>query len=164
MHAEALDFIGKQAAGSQWALNVLDVGGRNVNGSPRHLWPAADWTVLDAMPGEGVDLVVDAASWATDRLYDVVVCAEVLEHTADWPEVLTTCVKALRPGGLLVVTCATHGRAPHSAVDGGPLHPGEHYGNVPARAAKHLLDCLDATPVRSEHHESRGDLYLAAAR
>jgi SAM-dependent methyltransferase len=36
--------------------------------------------------------------------YDVVVCAEVLEHVAGWRELLARCGELLRPAGLLVVS------------------------------------------------------------
>lgn len=161
MHSEALDFIAGQASGSQWALTVLDVGGRNVNGT-RHLWPQADYVVLDQAPAADVTIVADAATWTPDRLYDVVVCAEVLEHTPDWPDVLATCVEALRPGGQLVVTCATDPRAPHSAVDGGQLRPGEHYGNVDPDDL--LTRLVEAGAVDVEVQARGGDLQATATR
>jgi SAM-dependent methyltransferase len=164
MHAEALDFIARQAAGSQWALTVLDVGGRNVNGSPRHLWPTADYTVLDQVADAGVDIVADAASWRPNRLYDVVVCAEVLEHTPAWPEVVATCVSALRSGGTLVITCAGPGRAPHSAVDGESVRPGEHYANVDPLDLHVALRDGGATTIHVESNNGRGDVYATASR
>jgi hypothetical protein len=111
--------------------HVLDIGGRNVNGSPRASFPeAASYTVLDIMPGEGVDIVADAATWQPNRVYDTIVCCEVFEHTPSWPEILVTCGRALSPIGTLIVTTAGPGRGEHSAIDGGALRPGEYYGNV----------------------------------
>lgn len=162
MHAEAMEFITRAAEGTQRAKKVLDVGGRNINGSPRFLWPQARYVVLDAREGWGVDIVADAASWAPDGAYRVVVCAETLEHAADWEGVLRTCVAALAPGGRLIVTCATDGRAPHSGIHGGGLEPGEHYGNVPRAALKRVLDDAGLADVHVEAHPSRGDLYASA--
>jgi hypothetical protein len=110
---------------------VLDVGGRNINGSPRDLFPGADpYVTLDILPGDGVDIVADAATWTPDREYDVAVCTEVFEHTQSWPQIARTIFAALRPGGLAILTMAGPGRAPHSALDGGPLRDGEYYANV----------------------------------
>lgn len=129
MHAEAFEFIRRHATTEPVA--VLDVGGRDINGTPRPLWPAADpYRILDIAPGPGVDIVADAATWTPDRLYDIAVCAEVFEHTDVWPQILKTTHGALRPGGLLILTMAGPGRAPHSAVDGGPIRDGEYYQNV----------------------------------
>lgn len=130
MHPEAYAWIARYATNSP--NSVLDIGGRDINGSPRPLFPqASPYTVLDIAPGPNVDLVADAATWNPDRTYRTVICAEVFEHTPHWPAILTTAHKALAPGGRLILTMAGPGRPEHSAVDGGPtLHPGEHYANI----------------------------------
>jgi len=126
---------------------VLDLGGRNINGTPRPLFPnATAYTVLDIAEGEGVDIVADAATWTPDRRYDVVVCCEVFEHTYVWPRILRTIYAALVDGGQVIATMAGPGRAVHSAVDGGPfLYEGEHYANVQASV---LVDALAALGFR----------------
>lgn len=132
MHAEALAWV--EAHCTDEPVSVLDIGGRNINGTPRPLFPnASAYRVLDIAEGEGVDIVTDASTWNPDRKYDVVVCCEVFEHTRVWPGILSTAYLALQPGGLLILTMAGPGRPVHSAVDGGPdLHEGEHYANVHA--------------------------------
>lgn len=129
MHAEAMEWIVHH--GSAEKLSVLDIGGRNINGTARDAWPNADpYVVLDIREGDGVDIVADAATWTPDRQYDVVVCAEVFEHTADWPAILRTMFRACKPGGQVVLTMAGPGREPHSAVDGCQVREGEWYKNV----------------------------------
>lgn len=119
----------------RWAtdefLSILDIGGRDINGTSRHLFPNATYTVLDIVAGADVDLVADASTWTPDREYDTVICTEVFEHTAAWREIVKTAHKALRPGGRFVTTMAGPGRGEHSAVDGHwGLYPGEHYANI----------------------------------
>ena len=139
MHPEVLEWVGRWATDEP--ISVLDIGGRDVNGTPRPLFPAASYTVLDARPGVNVDVVADAATWTPDREYDLVLCTEVFEHTAVWREICATAVKALRPGGRLVVTCAGPGRSPHSAIEATDLQPGEQYANIePNELDKALLD------------------------
>jgi hypothetical protein len=128
MHDQVLEWIDQWATDE--ALTVLDIGGRDVNGTSRHLFPNADYTVLDIREGAGVDIVANAATWTPDREFDLVLCTEVYEHTPDWPQITATAYKALRPGGTFLVTCAAVGRAPHSAITEGPPHPGEYYENV----------------------------------
>jgi hypothetical protein len=129
VHAEAFAFIARHATAEPVA--VLDIGGRNINGTPRPLFPAADpYRVLDIAPGPDVDVVADATVWEPDREYDVILCAEVFEHTEAWPSIVDALLWSCRPGGLLILTMAGPGRAPHSAVDGGLLRPGEFYANV----------------------------------
>jgi hypothetical protein len=130
MHPQAYDWI--KAHATEAPVTVLDIGGRNINGSPRPLFPnAISYTVLDIRPDAGVDILADAATWVPGQRWDVVVAAELFEHAADWPAICRTAYKALHFDGKFIVTTAGPGRPLHSGVDGGPvLHPGEHYANV----------------------------------
>lgn len=122
-------------------VTVLDLGGRDVNGNPRHLFPnATEYTVVDILPGEGVDIVADAASWQPHQQWSYVVAAELFEHTASWPAICRTAYAALKPGGIFIVTTAGPGRPPHSMHDGlFRLLPGEHYANVPGLELQRVL-------------------------
>jgi Methyltransferase domain len=140
-----MQWIGKYATSEP--VTVLDIGGRDINGSPRRLFPnAARYTVLDALPGEqvtDVDIIADAATWnPSGQWWDVVICAETFEHTAAWRAVIRTAFAACAPGGRFIVTTAAPGRAPHSAVDGEfRLLPGEHYANIrPAELERALCE------------------------
>jgi SAM-dependent methyltransferase len=133
MHASAYEWVRRHASAEP--LVALDIGGRDINSTklgmePCALFPGAAWTGLDIHPGPGVDVVADAATWAPDRVYDLVLCTEVLEHTPAWRNVLGTCRRALRHGGLLLLTTAGRMRLPHSASGGRRLRPGEHYANL----------------------------------
>lgn len=147
MHANALQWVARFATGDP--CRVLDIGGRNINGSPRHLFGSAEvYRTLDIAPGEGVDVVADAATWEPDGVYDVVVCCEVFEHTDVWPEICRTAYAAVRRGGSFIVTCAGPGRAVHSGVDGRHrLLPGEHYANVEPDDMRAALEAAGWTVV-----------------
>lgn len=117
MHAEAYEYV--RAHAPSGSVAVLDIGGRNINGTPRDLFPdAACYHVLDLRPAPGVDVVADAAAWKPLCGYDVVVCCEVFEHAEEWRAILATIFAALTPGGLAILTMAGPGRAVHSGVDG----------------------------------------------
>lgn len=139
MHDEAMAWVAKFATDAP--IEVLDLGGRDVNGSVRSLFPEATaYRVVDILPGDGVDVVADASVWEPDRQYDMVLATEVFEHTAVWPGICRTAYKALKRQGIFVVTCAGPGRLQHSAIDGGAvLYPGEHYANVPAHELERVL-------------------------
>jgi SAM-dependent methyltransferase len=141
MHQQAHEWVSRHATAD--AVRVLDVGGRNINGTVRDLFPGAEYTVLDIRDDVGVDVVADAATWRTKRRFDVVVCAEVFEHTPVWRDICGTAFTVLAAGGRFIATMAGPGRAVHSALDGGPsLHPDEHYGNVePDELADVLAAC-----------------------
>lgn len=52
----------------------------------------------------GIDLVCDLLDIPEDRLYDAILCTEVLEHVPDPVAALAKMARLLRPGGKLIVT------------------------------------------------------------
>lgn len=146
MHEAVLSWVGQFRSDED--LSVLDIGGRDLNGSTRPLFPnASPYHVLDLHPGPNVDYVGNAASWkapldfpAGEAGYDLVVCTEVFEHTPDWAAILWTAWSSLRPGGWLVFTCAGPGRPAHSGITAvWELAPGEHYANVSPEEIRDVL-------------------------
>tara|TARA_R110000868_G_scaffold78514_1_gene224001 strand:+ start:838 stop:1332 length:495 start_codon:yes stop_codon:yes gene_type:complete len=161
MHPEAYRFI-VETIGTP--TRVLEIGSLDINGSPRGLVLEADWYGIDLQAGAAVDEIADAAEWRSDRRFDLVICAEVLEHTPAVEDILATASLHLESGGRLILTCATDGREPHSAVDGGRVRPDEFYENV---GPEYLLYCARLAgfePIRFETHHDRGDLYLLAVK
>ena len=147
-------------------VRVLDVGGRNLNGTPRDLFPGATcYTVLDVRDGPGVDIVADAATWQPADLWDVVVCAETFEHTAQWRAIVRTAFAACAPGGTFIVTTAAPGRPPHSAVDGEfRLLPGEHYANIRPAELERVLTASGWADVAVDVQASPADVRAVAVK
>jgi hypothetical protein len=110
---------------------VLDIGGRDINGTCVDLFaPECRWEVVDLTAAPNVTWVGDILDYYPDRLFDVVLHLEVAEHAAEWPDHLRVARDCVVNGGVLIFTAAGPERAPHSAVDGGPLREGEHYAAV----------------------------------
>jgi SAM-dependent methyltransferase len=163
MHNEAYAWVAAHATTDP--VTVLDIGGRNINGTVRPAFPAARFTILDIAPGDGVDIVANAAEWTPDQSYDVVTCSEVFEHTPDWRGIVETAYAALRPGGRFIATMAGPGRPPHSAVDGGWwLHPGEHYANIEPAELKDALVAAGFVDVEVDQQFSPCDVRAVATR
>lgn len=162
MHPEALAFVAKVAQARGPFRSVVDAGGRDVNGSPRFLFPDSRYLTVDLADGLGVDVVADATTWRPDEPVDLVLSLEVLEHATDPAGLIRGAWESLAPGGRLIVTCATDPRPPHSGVDGGALHGGEHYRNVAPEQLKEWL--ADWDDVETEVHLDRGDLYASAVK
>lgn len=164
MHPEAHAWVAKHATTD--AVSVLDIGGRNINGTVRDLFPnATSYTALDIRPGDGVDIVADASAWTTTDAWDVVVCCEVFEHTPVWREICETAFNALRPGGRFIATMAGPGRPIHSGVDGGPtLWPDEYYGNVAMHDLNARLKECGFVDVTVDQQFSPADVRAVATR
>jgi SAM-dependent methyltransferase len=162
VHLEAASYVALTAHRLGPFDSVLELGGLNINGSVRPYFPGARYVSVDIVDGPGVDVVADATTYRPDERFDAVVCCEVLEHAEDADGFVATAWGALKPGGLFIITCACPPRAPHSAVDGGPLRPGEFYRNVPEdMLASWLVGWKDA---EIECHEDRGDIYAVARK
>lgn len=159
MHPQARAYV-SQFAGSY--RSVVEIGSRNVNGGVRDLFQTSDYTGIDIYPGPGVDVVASGATYKPKRKVALVVCCEVLEHTAEAEQIVANALSMLAKGGLFVMTCATDPRAPHSAVDGGPLRPGEFYANVPIDSMTEWLKALDFHAEVQVHPNKHGDLYAHA--
>jgi hypothetical protein len=128
MHPDAGNFIAEfKTAG---LITVVEIGSRDINGTVRHLFPNATWTGLDLYAGPAVDVVCNAAEWTPPSLVDMVVCCEVLEHAANWRQLIGAAFRWLKPDGVFLVTCAAPGRAAHSHHDGQLLRDGEYYENL----------------------------------
>ena len=158
MHLGASNWI---AAHIESPLRVLEFGSLNINGTARDYAPNAYWWGLDMQEGPGVDEVGDAASWRPIESFaaDTVICAEVLEHTPDAMQIIANAYYHLKLGGRFLMTCASHGRQPHSAVDGGPLRDGEYYENVTPAEYRTMAELAGFVIADLEYHADRGDLY-----
>ena len=161
MHLAAYAFVATRgAAGAPGP--VLELGGRNINGSIRDLFSATPYLSLDCLPGPGVDVVADGSTYQPVDAPGTVVCCEVLEHTPAAEAICRHAVAILRPGGRFVLTAAGVGRGEHSAVDGGPLRPGEYYRNVTRDDLTGWLSGFSAVDivVNDEAH----DIYAIATK
>jgi SAM-dependent methyltransferase len=116
-------------------VRVLDLGGRDVNGTPRRLFrKAAAYVSVDLRDGPGVDIVADAADLHLRERFDVVVSTELLEHTPRGEAIVAAAHRHLTPGGTFLATMAGPGREPHGASGEPRLPRGEYYGNVDPEA------------------------------
>jgi SAM-dependent methyltransferase len=131
MHGATRGWVQEVAHGKP-ARTILDIGGRDVNGTCRNLFPLAEkYVSLDIAPGPGVDIVADARTWRTSERFDIVICVNVFEHVERWRDIIDTAHEALRTGGLFICSMAGPGCRPHSGIDdSADPHPGEWYKSV----------------------------------
>lgn len=162
MHTEALAWLTTQTEGLGPQHLVVDVGGRDINGTVRPLVNADSYIAVDLHPGPCVDVVADIRDWEPPEPANLVFCAEVLEHAPDAAGVVAACYRLLRPSGLLLLTAAAPPRGSHSAIDGSGLRPGEHYANIDPDELETWL--ADWSTSNVEYHAGWGDVYARATR
>jgi hypothetical protein len=182
MHADAYSFcasiVEKTDPFRDTPLLALDVGGANVNGTARVLWPRADWTVIDKEPGDDVDIIVDITTnverkkfdYFVYEKFDLVICTEVLEHEKNWEDVVSFCVEMLGDGGHLVLTCAGPNRQPHRPdgthlPDWDAATTGENgepfYANIlPNTLIRRLTECSGFKFRAFVYNPAVGDIYV----
>jgi hypothetical protein len=184
MHGEAWAWLA--ANRPQIADRVLDLGAREAGqGRVRDIFPdASEYVGVDYQEGPGVDMVADLAVsiWAPRPsalrpYFDVVVCAEVLEHAPMPGAIIANAYYALLEGGVFLVTAAGPGRPPHSCMpltyvptgppdqDGGhPPNPQEFYLNVEPLVLENALWKQGFIHVRIEEDLDHHDVYAWAQK
>lgn len=165
MHPAAYHYLAPRIV-AQAAPRILEIGSLDVNSTVqglvlRALAPGAAWHGIDERAGPGVDVVASAADFRARTVFDLAISAETLEHAAQPQDVIACAWRALRAGGVLLVTAAAPERAPHGC-DGGPVSPGEHYGAISADKLRDLL--ADWQDVEVQHNPSAGDVYAQAVK
>lgn len=93
---------------------VLDIGSLDINGSNRYLFEDSDYLGIDVGQGPNVDLVCIGHEFeGPDEYYDTIITTEALEHDMYYEKTIKNAIRMLKPGGLLLFTCATTGRPEH---------------------------------------------------
>ena len=107
---------------------VLEVGSLNINGSLREFFDHCTYLGVDLGPGKDVDLAIGPIHMAQHHLcaHDMVVSANMLEHDVHWKDSLIamrnlTCPGYQnKPGGMLIISCATPDFGEHGTHEHAP--------------------------------------------
>ncbi len=95
-------------------IKVIEIGSYDFNGSIRKFFPASDYVGIDLCEGPGVDLVSFGHEVTLpDASIDVAISCECFEHDQNWVQTVNNMYRMTKPGGLIIVTCATLGRIEH---------------------------------------------------
>jgi hypothetical protein len=165
MHAQAFKFVAEVVHNLHPKGPVYEIGSRNINGTVRGLFKDCGLYVgIDSMPGPDVDLMENGATYTPPITPATVVCCEVLEHTAEAEAIVKKAADVLAEDGHLIITCAGHGRVPHSAIDGGEVRPGEYYQNIAADTLVGWATAAGLDTVRVSETDNPGDLYFVGQK
>lgn len=128
--------------------SVLEVGSLDINGSVRDLFDGCRYIGVDLQPGRGVDLACPGhlLDLPTGH-FDTVISAECFEHNPFWRETLANMLRMTRPGGLLMISCATTGRKEHGTSrtnpDASPFTVQARWDYYKNLTAAHLAQAAD---------------------
>lgn len=92
---------------------VLDIGSLDINGNNRHLFTNYTYVGVDIGAGRNVDVVCRGHEYKDANPFDIVISSECFEHDEFWNLTIQNAIDLLKPGGLLLFTCATTGRPEH---------------------------------------------------
>lgn len=153
-HQEQFDFVNsvKQKFINNFInVKVLEVGSLNLNGTVRQSFEHCEYIGLDLGEGPGVDVVCEGQNYdAPDNHFDTVISCECFEHNPYWVETFNNMVRMTKSGGLVVMTCATTGRAEHgttrSSPEASPLSVGkgwDYYKNLTQEDFENNINIFD---------------------
>ena len=123
-HPEQIEFFSSIRAFFPQAFSrarVLEVGALDINGSVRQLFSDCDYTGVDLQLGPGVDLACPGQLLEFPTAgFDTVISAECFEHNPFWRETFANMMRMCRPGGMVLVSCASTGRKEHGTTRTNP--------------------------------------------
>ena len=96
---------------------VLEIGSLDLGGTIRSNFTDCEYIGADVSQGPGVDIACQGQllDFPTGH-FNVTVSCECFEHNPWWVETFVNMLRMTRPGGLVIMTCATSCRAEHGTT------------------------------------------------
>ena len=167
-HRQQFDFVKSVAhlhPNNFHKAKVLEVGSLDINGSVRQFFTDCDYIGLDLGEGKGVDVVCQGQDYdAPANTFDTVISCECFEHNPDWVKTFLNMFRMTKPSGLIIMSCATTGRAEHGTKRTSPQDApfcGDYYKNLTEQdfVERFKLEDMFSTFQFSIGHETK-DLYF----
>ena len=123
-HPQQIKFVQKILSiyGPTLSGQCYDFGSLDINGSIRPIVESygLKYTGIDIGEGANVDVISKAHEFKPSEQADLVTSCEMLEHDPYWDKSLANMYKVLKSGGLMILSCATHGRPEHGTARTSP--------------------------------------------
>jgi len=123
--------------------DILDCGSLDINGNNRYLFNGGLYRGIDICEGKNVDVVTQVHLYQPEKVFDVIISTEMLEHDEHWKESIQHMVELLNGEGLLLITAAGRGRKEHGTLEHLPQDSPKtpfYYCNV---TAEMLIEAID---------------------
>lgn len=167
-HQQQFDFV--KAVANFYPDNfksakVLEVGSLDINGSVRQFFQDCEYIGIDLGEGKGVDVVCQGQDYSEeDNTFDTCISCECFEHNPEWILTFANMHRMTKPDGLIVMSCATTGRAEHGTKRTNPQDApfcGDYYKNL---TEQDFVDEFDLDSMFSTYEfgvgEATRDLYF----
>jgi SAM-dependent methyltransferase len=153
-------------------VKVLDIGSLDLNGNAKHFFTFPYYYVgVDLGEGKNVNVVCPGHLFDCGFQFDVVMSAECFEHDMYYARTLQNMVRLLRPGGLMVFTCASDGRPEHGTLKSLPQDApflnnisekwGNYYKNLNETDIRLVMDVNNIfSSFNFEYERTSHDLYF----
>ena len=100
---------------------VVEMGSLNINGSVREFFQDCVYVGVDVAPGFCVDVISLGHQYdMPDNSFDVAISCECFEHDPHYINTLENMIRLVKPGGLIIFSCATTGRKEHGTINSEP--------------------------------------------
>lgn len=123
-HPQQLQFVrsvSRALSDSCRNLRILEIGSYDVNGEVRKVFEGSSYVGVDLTEGPGVDVVCEGGKLDhPDASYELSISCECFEHNPQWVGTFLNMHRMTRPGGVVLVTCATTGQLEHGTTRTSP--------------------------------------------
>lgn len=171
-HKEQKDFLKSLKTLYPYYFNdkcVIEIGSLYINGTVREFFNDCTFIGIDVAPGPCVDVVCLGHEFdMPDNSFDVAISCECFEHDPYYLKTFTNMIRLVKPGGIIIFTCATTGRKEHGTLKhepySSPLTVGlgwDYYKNL---EESDFADAFDLTNIFKEFNfsinKNNFDLYF----
>jgi SAM-dependent methyltransferase len=100
---------------------VVEMGSLNINGSVREFFQDCVYVGVDVAPGPCVDVVSLGHEYdMPNSSFDVAISCECFEHDPHYINTFENMIRLVKPGGMIIFSCATTGRKEHGTINSEP--------------------------------------------
>ncbi len=162
MHQRVMDYV--ESIKAQYPdkfinSNVLEVWSQNINWWIRYLFKDCNYTGIDLCERDWVDIVCDINKYYPNKVFDVVISCEMLEHDKQWKNSLLHMYRLTKKWWLMIITCANINRPEHWTINTTPEDSPattDYYRNI---STQDLIELFNWEWIVSED-ENKQDTYF----
>jgi len=95
-------------------INVIDIGGSDINGNNRYLFNNCNYIANDVVKAPNINLVSRTSKLSFDsNTFDTIISTQCFEHDPEYNLSLKKILDMLKPNGLFLFTCSSYGKEEH---------------------------------------------------